>query len=68
LRRWGGPVTGREPACGDGELEPAPRPPDLWDLMQAQVDQAFRDFFGGDYPEPWGEDAGSPDPERDGPE
>jgi len=47
---------------GDGaELERAPRPPNLWDVMQAQVDRAFADFIGGDYPAAWGEDAGPPD-------
>jgi hypothetical protein len=32
-----------------GELERAPRPVDMWDVMEAQVDRAFADFFGGDY-------------------
>ena len=36
---------------GDGtELERAPKPPNLWDVMQAQVDRAFADFIGGEYP------------------
>ncbi len=47
---------------GDGtELERAPKPPNLWDVMQAQVDRAFADFIGGEYPAAWGEDAGPPD-------
>ncbi|SRR6266511_718667 len=37
--------------AGDGaELEPAPKPPNLWDVMQRQVDRVFADFIGGDYP------------------
>jgi hypothetical protein len=27
----------------------APKPPDLWDVMQAQVDRAFADVLGGQY-------------------
>ena len=35
---------------GDGAgLERAPKPPDLWDAMHAQVDRAFADVLGGDY-------------------
>jgi hypothetical protein len=52
-----GPVDG-----GGGGLERAPKPPDLWDAMRAQVDRAFADFFGGDYrwPKDGDDDAGSP--------
>jgi hypothetical protein len=36
-------------------LERAPRPLSIWDVMQRQVDRAFADFIGGDYPPAWGE-------------
>ena len=50
---------------GDGaELEPAPKPPNLWDVMQAQVDRAFADFIGGEYPAAWGDEAGPADGAR----
>ncbi len=42
---------------GDGAgLVRAPRPPDLWDVMQRQVDRAFAGFIGGEYPAAWGDD------------
>jgi hypothetical protein len=40
------------PVDGQSALEPAPKPWGLWDAMQAQVDQAFEDFFCGDYAAP----------------
>jgi len=49
---------------GDGaELERAPKPLDLEDVMRAQVNQAFVDFVGGEYPNPLvrGGDTGSED-------
>lgn len=33
-------------------LRRAPKPPGLWDTVQAQVDRAFADFLGGDYTAP----------------
>ena len=55
-------MSGPGPVDGGGEgLERAPKPPDLWDAMRAQVDRAFADFFGGDYQWPRdGYGAGSP--------
>ncbi len=48
---------------GDGAaLERAPKPPSLWDTVQAQVDRAFADFIGGDYPPASGTD---PEPRGD---
>ena len=60
--------AGDEPGAGRNAdppaaapLEPAPRPRDLWDVMQAQVDRAFADFLGGDYGAPrWGEVGSGP--------
>jgi hypothetical protein len=55
-------VSGRDLFGSDGaELERAPKPPDLWDAIQAQVDLAFADFFDGDYPGRWGAGSGSAD-------
>jgi hypothetical protein len=43
------------------ELEPAPKPLSIWDVMQQQVDRAFAEFIGGDYTTPvWGEAASGP--------
>ena len=55
-------MSGPGPVDGiDGRVERAPKPPDLWDAMQAQVDRALADFFEGDYQWPRdGGDAGSP--------
>jgi hypothetical protein len=38
----------REVGAGAG-LVRAPKPPDLWDVMQVQVDRAFADVLGGQY-------------------
>jgi hypothetical protein len=46
---------------GGAELERAPRPPGLWDVMRAQVDQAFVDFLGGEYPLVWRGEVGPQD-------
>ncbi len=48
------------------QAEPAPKPPDLWQVMQRQVDRAFAEFLGSDDEALlWGEaasDPGSPSP------
>ena len=44
--RRAAPGVGVEDGAG---LERAPKPPDLWDAMHAQVDRAFGDVLGGDY-------------------
>ncbi len=45
------------------ELERAPKPPDLQDVMRVQVDRAFADVLGGDHRNPLtcGGDAGAQD-------
>jgi hypothetical protein len=45
----GGPGPTGVPASPP-RLERAPKPPGLWEGIQAQVDRAFADFFAGDYP------------------
>ena len=44
------PGTGSGRVGAGDELERAPKPPGLWDAVEAQVESAFADFFDGDYP------------------
>jgi len=56
-RRFTAPPIDRT-AAPDGQASQAndlsrvETPPSLWDVMQRQVDRAFAEFLGGDYPAP----------------